>query len=124
MRFHAHYFFWAVVLFLLEVVIALYVHDTVIRPYGGDFLVTIVLYCFIRSFFSFSKVKTVLLVLTIAYGVEVSQYLHLITRLNLGTSRSASVLLGNAFSWIDMVLYTAGIATVLCIEYCCRKKRG
>ncbi|WP_092559518.1 hypothetical protein [Anaeromicropila populeti] len=33
----------------IEVLIARYVHDTVIRPYIGDVLVVIVLYCLVRS---------------------------------------------------------------------------
>ena len=36
------------VLFSIETLIALYVHDTVIRPYVGDMLVVVLVYCFVR----------------------------------------------------------------------------
>ena len=39
-----------VILLLIEVLIALYVHDAFVRPYIGDVLVVIVIYTFIRIF--------------------------------------------------------------------------
>ena len=40
-RFNKHYFGLAVIILLVEVLIALYVHDDFIRPYLGDVLVVI-----------------------------------------------------------------------------------
>ena len=37
-------------LMAVETLIALYVHDKVIRPYVGDLLVVLVVYCFVRIF--------------------------------------------------------------------------
>ena len=48
--FNKTYFLLALLLLLAEVLIALYLHDALIRPYGGDFLVVILLYCFVKSF--------------------------------------------------------------------------
>ena len=39
-----------VILLLIEVLIALYVHDAFVRPYIGDVLVVVVIYTFIRIF--------------------------------------------------------------------------
>ncbi|MFT5385169.1 MAG: hypothetical protein ACI81W_002574, partial [Saprospiraceae bacterium] len=36
-------------LFLIEVGIAVFIQDRIIRPYIGDLLVVILIYCFIRS---------------------------------------------------------------------------
>jgi uncharacterized membrane protein len=40
-RFHKTYFLLAVLLFVIELLIALYLHDRFIRPHVGDFLVVI-----------------------------------------------------------------------------------
>ncbi len=45
-KFHRKYFFSTLLLFATEIFIAAYLHDAVIRPYGGDFLVVILIYCF------------------------------------------------------------------------------
>ena len=39
------YFYWTIVLFFVEVLIALFVHDGIIRPFLGDVLVVILIYC-------------------------------------------------------------------------------
>jgi len=45
MQFHLKYFIATVLLFFVEAVIARYMHDSFIRPFGGDFLVVILMYC-------------------------------------------------------------------------------
>lgn len=115
-RFHWKYFVIAVFLFLLEVLIAVYLHDEIIRPYIGDLLVVILLYCFIKSFVNISVMKAALLVLLFSYTIELLQYLNLIKFLGLQHSRLANIVLGNYFEWIDLVAYTLGIAIVLLIE--------
>ena len=47
----------AFILFVIEVLIALYVRDSIIRPYVGDFLVVIMLYCFVRAFVKYHPGK-------------------------------------------------------------------
>ena len=41
----------ALLLFLIELFIALFVHDTFVRPYFGDVLVVILLWCIIKTVF-------------------------------------------------------------------------
>ena len=115
-RFQKRYFVFAILLFGIEVLIALFIHDGVIRPYVGDFLVVILIYCFVRSFFTASVFKTALSVLLFAYLLEFLQYLNLIGRLGLQNSRIANLLLGNLFQWGDLVAYTLGIVVVLVLE--------
>ena len=38
------------VLLAIEVLIALFVHDSFVRPYVGDMLVVVVIYAFVRIF--------------------------------------------------------------------------
>jgi DNA integrity scanning protein DisA with diadenylate cyclase activity len=116
-RFNKNYFILAVVLFLIEIYIALYVHDAIIRPYIGDLLVVIFLYCLIKAFVNTPPVKTALAVLLFSYLIELSQYLNLVKHLGLQRSRFANVVMGNSFEWIDIAAYTAGVAIVIAIEY-------
>lgn len=116
-RFNKNYFILAVVLFLIEVYIAVYVRDAIIRPYIGDLLVVIFLYCLVKAFVNTPPVKTALGVLAFSYLIELSQYLNLVKHLGLQRSRVANVVMGNSFEWIDMVAYTAGIAIVIAVEY-------
>ena len=106
----------ALIIFFVEVLIALYVHDRIVRPYVGDFLVVILVYCFLRAFINSSVVKLALAALLISYAVEILQYADMLGRLGLQNSGLARVVLGTSFEWIDMVAYTLGIVLVLCVE--------
>ncbi|MCW5910752.1 MAG: DUF2809 domain-containing protein [Cyclobacteriaceae bacterium] len=49
-NFNRNYLVWSLAIFIAEVLIALFVHDSFIRPYVGDVLVVILIYCFVKSF--------------------------------------------------------------------------
>ncbi|NHA03910.1 DUF2809 domain-containing protein [Mucilaginibacter sp. HC2] len=110
------YFTPALLLFLTEAIIAWYVHDSIIRPYGGDFLAVLFLYCLIKSFFYIPPFKAALLALLIAYAIEISQYFHLTTLLGLQNSKTITLLLGSSFSWTDMLCYTGAFVLIIIIE--------
>ncbi|QHS56046.1 DUF2809 domain-containing protein [Mucilaginibacter sp. 14171R-50] len=110
------YFFLALIFLAAEVLIGLCLNDAFIRPYGGDFLVVILLYCGIRSFADFNSNYTAICVLLFAYLMEFSQRLHLINRLGLHNSAMARLILGTSFSWNDILMYTLGILFVWLIE--------
>ena len=95
----------------------MYAHDDFIRPYVGDFLVVILLYCMVKSFSSLDYRYTALAVLAFSYLVEGLQYLNFVDSIGLGNSRIANILLGNYFAWIDILAYTLGIILVMIIEY-------
>jgi glucan phosphoethanolaminetransferase (alkaline phosphatase superfamily) len=82
-RFHKTYFLLAVLLFVIELLIALYLHDRFIRPHVGDCLVVIFLYCFFRAFFKIPYLKVALSMLLFSYLIEVTQYFHSIRCLRL-----------------------------------------
>jgi len=115
-RFQKNYFLLTLLLFLIEVLIAAYVHDAIIRPYVGDFLVVILLYCFVKSFWNGPTLVVAISVLLFSYTIEILQYFHWVNLLGLQHSRIATIVLGSSFEWIDLIAYTAGIATVLLIE--------
>jgi hypothetical protein len=116
LTFRKHYFLITVLLFVTEVLIATFLHDRIIRPNFGDFLVVILIYCFLRSFFKVSIIKAAIATLVFAYLIECMQYLNLIQKLGLQNSKMANLILGNLFQWIDLLAYTLGIVLVLLIE--------
>ncbi|MDD2674586.1 MAG: DUF2809 domain-containing protein [Flavobacterium sp.] len=79
---------------MTEIAIALYVHDDFIRPYFGDFLVVILLYCFVKSFIKFSVLAATNIVLIFSFGIEIAQYFNMVEKLGLQHSKIARVVLG------------------------------
>jgi hypothetical protein len=103
-------------LFCVEVFIAAFLHDRIVRPYVGDLLAVVFLYCLVRSVVTTPVRPTVAAVLLVAYGIEALQYLHLLTYVGLQHSRLAAMVLGNHFEWGDMLAYTLGALGVLAAE--------
>ena len=121
LRFNRKYFIIAVSIFIIEVVIALFVHDKIIRPYIGDFLVVILIYCSAKSFLNTPVIPTALAVLLFSYAIEISQYFHLVNKLGLQNSKFARTIIGTSFEWTDLAAYTAGILVVIFVEKNCDK---
>jgi len=115
-QFNRVYCFWSLLLLGVEIFIAERMHDAIIRPFGGDYLCVILLYCLIRSFWRLPVGPLAAAVLVFAYGVEVSQYFHLADRLGFTRPSFIRILMGYEFSWLDMICYTLGIITVLIVE--------
>ena len=116
LKFSPFYAISTLLLFITEVLIALFVHDQFIRPYIGDFLVVILIYCFVKSFLNTPVVPTAIGVLLFAYTVELLQYFRIVEVLGLQHSRAARIIIGSSFEWQDMLAYTLGILMVILIE--------
>lgn len=97
-----------IILLIIEVLIALFVHDDFIRPYLGDVLVVILLYTFVRIFVP-EKIRLLpLYIFLFAAGVEVLQYFRIVKLLGLEDNRFFSVLIGSVFDVKDIVCYGVG----------------
>ena len=116
LQFNRTYFAFTIFLFLLETVIALLVHDNFIRPYFGDFLVVMLLYCFLKSFLNVSVWAAAGLVLLFSFAIETAQYFNMVEKLGLQHYKIAKVVLGNSFAWMDLLAYVLGILAVISIE--------
>jgi len=116
LRFQLKYFIPATILFLIEVFIALFVHDNFIRPFLGDVLVVILIYCFIKSFINSPVIITAIAVLLFAYLIELLQYFNIVTFLGLQNSDLARIVIGTSFEWTDLLAYTLGIGLVLLLD--------
>lgn len=116
LRFNFRYLLVAILIFIIEVLIALYVHDAIIRPYIGDVLVVILLYCLVKSFIDTPVVPTAIAVLLFSYLIETLQYFRYVEWFGLQDNHLANVIMGNYFAWTDLLAYTIGIAIVLVAE--------
>ena len=114
--FNRKYFLLAVLFFMVEVLIALYVHDDFVRPYVGDYLVVFLIYFAVRTILEGPALKIAAGVLLFAYTVEVLQYFHFVERIGLGHNQLARTVIGMGFEWWDMLAYTLGVGTVVVWE--------
>ncbi|MBC7524716.1 MAG: DUF2809 domain-containing protein [Flavobacterium sp.] len=115
-KFNLKYFVFFILLFITEVIIALYINDNFFRPFFGDFLVVLMIYCFLMSFLYISKMKIALCVLTFSFLIEISQYFNLVALLGLEKNTIARVVMGNSFSFADLICYTLGIVFTISLE--------
>jgi hypothetical protein len=110
------YLIAALALLVIEIGIALFVHDTFVRPIGGDFLVVILMYTAVRGLTRFKLYPVLIGVLLFSYLIETLQYFNYVELLGLEQIKIARVVMGTGFSWIDMLAYTAGALFILIIE--------
>ena len=96
------------VLLITEILIALFVRDDFIRPYGGDILVTVLICAAVRILFPTGIRLLPLWVFLFAAAVEIGQYFDFVTLLGLGNITFFRILLGSTFSVADLICYAAG----------------
>ena len=118
--FNLKFFLFTLILFIIEVLIALFVRDRFIRPYVGDFLVVMLLYCGVRTFVNASPWKVAIAVLLFSYLIETLQYFNIVDKLGLAQNAVAKTVIGYGFEWFDILAYTLGIASVIIIEMICK----
>ncbi|MBD2105903.1 DUF2809 domain-containing protein [Nodosilinea sp. FACHB-13] len=116
-KFNAKYFYLAVLLFLVETLIAIFLDDRIIRPLIGDILVVVLIYCFIKVFWQIRPITAALGVFAFACLIEGLQYLQLVDRLGLRDNRLIATVLGTTFDSKDILAYAIGAALVLIAEY-------
>jgi uncharacterized membrane protein len=116
MQFNRNYFTLAILLFLIEVCIALFVNDNFIRPYIGDVLVVILMYCAVKSVFNLPVMATALGVLLLSFGIELLQYANFIEKIGLETNTLARTILGHSYSVEDLMAYTIGVIVIITVE--------
>ena len=94
------------VLFGIEVIIALFVHDCFVRPYIGDVLVVVLLWCGLRILFPSKPRLLAPWVTLFAFVVELIQLTDLSGLF--GEDSVFSVIVGATFDPKDLICYTIG----------------
>lgn len=116
LTFNRQYFYLTVLLFLIEVAIAVFFDDQFIRPFVGDVLVVILIYSFVRTFWKIKTNVAALSVLVFACFIEGLQYLNLIDKLGWRQYKVLAIILGTTFDWKDILAYVLGTAIILAWE--------
>lgn len=102
---------------LVEVFIALFVHDKFVRPYVGDMLVVVLIYFAVRIVIPQGCRFLPLYVFLFAFLVEVLQYFHLVEVLGVENNRFLRTILGATFDVKDIICYAVGGLVVMLYEY-------
>ncbi|MCP4621678.1 MAG: DUF2809 domain-containing protein, partial [Bradyrhizobium sp.] len=103
-------------LFAVEVVIALHVRDRFVRPYLGDVLAVILVHCGLRAVLPIRPLPAAILAFGIGALIETGQAIHLIDLLGLRGHRIIEVVLGGSFEWLDFLAYAAGAGIALAVD--------
>lgn len=112
-----NYILGFIALLILEILIAMYISDDFIRPYLGDFLVVILLYCFLMAVSRISVLKGLLIVLIFSFAVEFFQLINIVKVLQYQPPAVVMILLGSSFSVWDLLAYSLGIIFCYFLEY-------
>lgn len=116
MTFKKTYFALFLTLLLIEICIAYFLKTGFIRHTFGDFLVVIMLYCFLRSFMNIKPIYLALFVLFVSFLIEFLQLTSFLEWLNLHDNYLAKTILGSTFHVSDLVAYTLGVVTIIIVE--------
>ena len=111
------------ILFVIEGLIALFVHDAFIRPYVGDVLVMVVLYCLVRIIIPVKYKLLPLYIFFFATVVECLQYLKLVRVLGLESNTFLYVLIGSTFDTKDIMCYGIGFIILELYDWQIRRKQ-
>ncbi|WP_242202392.1 ribosomal maturation YjgA family protein [Aestuariivivens insulae] len=114
--FNLTYFSFFILLLCIEALIAIFLKTGFIRHTIGDFLVVILIYCFVKSFFKITPLKLGIAVLAFAFLIEFLQLVNILALFNLHKKSFLKLLLGSTFQITDLIAYTLGVASILSIE--------
>lgn len=124
MRLHKGYAALTVALLAIELAIALFLNDPIIRPYVGDALAVVLVYVALRAVTRLPVGPATLVAFAIAVVIEFSQYFRLLKTLGLAHHRFARMVLGSGFDPMDFIAYAGGAVAVLLIERYRRASRA
>ena len=110
------YAYYTVILFLVEVFIAIFINDSFIRPFIGDVLVVMLIYCLVKTFWKIRCRTAALSVLAFACTIEILQYFNLVDVLGLQKYQPIAIAIGSTFDWKDIIAYLLGTTIVFRLE--------
>lgn len=104
-----------ILIIAVEVLIALFVNDSFVRPYIGDVIVVWAVYAFVQSILGgkFNSFAVSAGVFLFACFVEALQGINIVELLGLGESPFFRTLIGTHFDPADILCYAAGTAILM-----------
>ena len=118
------YFSLFLAFLLIEVFIALFVHDRFVRPYIGDVLVVVVIYFFLRIWIPEKYCWLPGAVFVFAAGVEILQYFKLVEILGVSDNVFLRTVIGSTFDYKDVICYGIGCLALGVYEYRLRHRKA
>ncbi len=109
------------ILLCIEILIAICVHDTFIRPYVGDLLVVVALYCIVRVIIPDKYRLMPFWIFVFAAFIECLQYLKWVERFGIENNAFLRILMGATFDWKDIVCYGIGCILLGIYEWLIQK---
>lgn len=111
-----------ILLFAVETLIAVFVHDRFVRPYIGDVLVVMLVCAFLRVFIP-EKIRFLSVFATLfAVLIEALQYFDFVKLMGLENNPVISVALGRTFDLKDIICYVIGGAIFFVAEQLIRRR--
>ena len=108
-KFNLKYLLLSILIFLVEVLIATVLKDQFfIRAYLGDVIVVMLLYTLVKSFFITNDTKLILGIFAFSCLIEFAQFFKIADKLGFPEGSLMYVVVGNSFSWIDILCYGVG----------------
>jgi Protein of unknown function (DUF2809) len=111
---HKTFALLTIALIAVELYIAIFQHDNLLRYYGGDVLAPILLYALMKSFIRADSIILALIALIICCLFEIAQMFDMVTLLHLEDNLVMSTLIGTVYDVNDFLSYTAGTMSVIC----------
>ncbi|NML72437.1 DUF2809 domain-containing protein [Chryseobacterium sp. RP-3-3] len=109
LQFNLKYLLLTIFLLLVEVLIATKLADVFfVRAYLGDVIVVMLLYTFVKSFVKMNNEKLILGIFIFSCLVEFAQYFTIAEKLGFRPGSLMYIVIGNSFSWVDILCYAAG----------------
>lgn len=108
-KFSLEYFLLTILLFCTEVLIAtVFKNNFFVRAYLGDVIVVILLYTFVRSFLKINSIMLISGIFLFSCLIEFAQYFTIAEKLGFKPGSLMYIVIGNSFSWIDILCYAVG----------------
>jgi len=108
-KFSVKYLLITILIFLIEVLIATKLeHIFFIRAYLGDVIVVMLLYTFVKTFITINDQKLIAGIFVFSCLVEFAQYFKIADKLGFQPGSLMYIVIGNSFSWIDILCYAVG----------------
>src|SRR5215510_15934090 len=122
--FHKKYAILSAGLFMVEISIALFIHDRLVRPFVGDMLVVILIFTICRSVINANYFWLAFCVLVFSFAVEIGQYFNLVSKLGLQRCGLARTIIGTTFDYHDLLAYSAGVLLIFIIGLLAEYRSG
>jgi hypothetical protein len=113
----------AALLFVVEVMIALFVKDAFVRPYLGDVLAVVLVFMALRAIFAIGSWTAAGIALGIAFVIEFGQLIGILHILGVARHQWLGVVLGTGFDVKDLFAYAAGALIAIWLDWQMVKRR-